>query len=291
MGTLQSLDVVRRSATTTAPPQIREKISVTKLIDLSKCIGCKACQAACLQWNDLRDEVGTMKDGTYNNPLDLTDTTWTVMRFYEKEIDGKFHFLSVKDGCMHCAEPGCLASCPAPGAIIQYSNGIVNFQQSECIGCGYCNTGCPFNIPRISSRDSKAYKCTLCVDRIAVGQAPACAKTCPTSSINFGSREDMLIQAEHRVETLKAKGYKDAFVYNPSGVGGTHVIYVMPYGKASVYGLPDNPGTSFAVGIWRGWFTKSLGVFTMFAVLLAGIFHYFKVGPYEVDESKGDDHE
>ena len=97
---------------------------------------------------------------------------------------------------MHCDDPGCLKACPAPGAIVQYSNGIVDFDHENCIGCGYCVKGCPFNIPRISKVDHKAYKCTLCSDRVAVGQGPACAKACPTQAIVFGTKEDMKQHAE-----------------------------------------------------------------------------------------------
>ena len=172
---MQSLDIQKRSATTTAAPQVRHASDpVAKLIDISKCIGCKACQSACMEWNDLRDTVGDT-GGVYDNPRDLTDESWTVMRFFEVEPNGKLEWLIRKDGCMHCADPGCLKACPAPGAIVQYSNGIVDFHQENCIGCGYCITGCPFDVPRISKKDSKAYKCTLCSDRVSVGLEPACA--------------------------------------------------------------------------------------------------------------------
>src|ERR1700688_1284817 len=145
---LQSLDIVRRSATTLPEPEVRGAYTgqVAKLIDTTKCIGCKACQVACMEWNDLRDEIGT-NDGFYTNPADLSDQSWCLMRFNEQEIDGTLNWLILKDGCLHCADPGCLKACPAPGAIIQYSNGIVDFQEDACIGCGYCQTGCPFNIP------------------------------------------------------------------------------------------------------------------------------------------------
>ena len=187
---LQSLDIKRRSATTYEPPAIREPHgvgSVAKLIDTTKCIGCKACQVACMEWNDVRDEVGD-NIGVYDNPAALTPHSWTLMRFAEHETaDGGLEWLIRKDGCMHCEDPGCLKACPAPGAIIQYANGIVDFHQENCIGCGYCITGCPFDIPRLSRKDNKVYKCTLCSDRVAVGQAPACAKVCPTGAIVFGS--------------------------------------------------------------------------------------------------------
>src|ERR1700685_2578487 len=170
--TLQSLDIVRRSATTTPSPQIRQTPAgggVAKLIDTTKCIGCKACQVACMEWNDLRDEIGT-NIGQYQNPHDLSASSWTLMRFAEVENSkGDLEWLIRKDGCMHCTDPGCLKACPSPGAIVQYANGIVDFHEENCIGCGYCITGCPFDIPRISKKDKKAYKCTLCSDRVGAG--------------------------------------------------------------------------------------------------------------------------
>ena len=163
-------DLVRRSASTITPPAQRQQ-QVAKLIDVSKCIGCKACQSACQEWNDLREDIGHT-DGTYNNPHDLTPASLTVMRFteWDNPETGNLEWLIRKDGCMHCEDPGCLKACPAPGAIVQYSNGIVDFDHAKCIGCGYCVKGCPFNIPRVSKVDNKAYKCTLCSDRVAVGQ-------------------------------------------------------------------------------------------------------------------------
>jgi formate dehydrogenase iron-sulfur subunit len=124
---------------------------VAKLIDVTTCIGCKACQVACSEWNDIRDDIGH-NVGVYDNPADLTAKSWTVMRFSEVGVidHGRLEWLIRKDGCMHCAEPGCLKACPAPGAIIQYANGIVDFQSEHCIGCGYCIAGCPFDVPRLN---------------------------------------------------------------------------------------------------------------------------------------------
>jgi formate dehydrogenase iron-sulfur subunit len=286
---LQSLDVKARSATTTPPPGVRETDQVAKLIDISRCIGCKACQAACMEWNDLRDDVG-WNLGRYDNPADLTDRSWTVMRFYEEETASHgLQWLIVKDGCLHCEDPGCLRACPAPGAIVKYANGIVDFQEDQCIGCGYCQTGCPFNVPRFSAKDSKAYKCTLCSDRVAVGLEPACIKTCPTQALSFGTKERMLDLAAERVGELKERGYQQAAIYDPAGVKGTHVLYVMPHGDPELYRLPRNPEVSPLVALWRSGVAKTLGVFTMFAVVVGGIFHYMKVGPIEVpeDEQKG----
>jgi formate dehydrogenase iron-sulfur subunit len=284
---LQSLDVARRSASTTAPPQIRETLEVAKLVDVSRCIGCKACQAACMEWNDLRDEIG-VSAGAYGNPPDLTDRSWTVMRFYEEELPGRgLQWLIVKDGCLHCADPGCLRACPAPGALVQYANGIVELQQAHCIGCGYCQTGCPFDVPRFSAKDQKAYKCTLCSDRVAVGLEPACIKTCPTQALSFGSRQDMKDLAAGRIAELRSRGFEKASVYDPAGVSGTHVVYVLPHGDPALYRLPRDPQVSPFVALWRSGLAKTVGVVTMASVVLAGIFHYMKVGPLEVDEGDG----
>ena len=148
-------DLIRRSASSVSPPA-RQLTPMAKLIDVSKCIGCKACQSACLEWNDLREEVG-FNYGVYDNPLDLTPDSLTVMRFTEwvNPETQDLEWLIRKDGCMHCEDPGCLKACPAPGAIVQYANGIVDFISENCIGCGYCVKGCPFNIPRISKVDHK----------------------------------------------------------------------------------------------------------------------------------------
>ncbi|HET9554217.1 MAG TPA: formate dehydrogenase subunit beta [Anaeromyxobacteraceae bacterium] len=279
---LQSLDVINQSAKTAVPPQARHTLEVAKLIDVSRCIGCKACQSACMEWNDLRDEVGTM-DGAYTNPPDLSDQTWTLMRFNEAEVNGTLNWLILKDGCLHCADPGCLKACPAPGAIVQYSNGIVDFHQENCIGCGYCTAGCPFHIPRLSKRDSKAYKCTLCSDRVGVGLEPACIKSCPTQALSFGSKEDMLFQAEHRLDDLRDRGFVNAAVYDPKGVGGTHVVYVLPHGdRPEAYGLPKDPQVGPVLRVWRSGLARAAGVATMFAVLVAGILHYMRHGPLEV---------
>ncbi|HXX10670.1 MAG TPA: formate dehydrogenase subunit beta [Burkholderiales bacterium] len=282
---LQSLDIERRSATTTQPPDQRQTIELAKLIDISKCIGCKACQSACMEWNDLRDAVGT-NTGTYDNPRDLTENSWTVMKFFEVEPNGKLEWLIRKDGCMHCADPGCLKACPSPGAIVQYSNGIVDFHEENCIGCGYCVTGCPFNVPRISKKDSKAYKCTLCSDRVAVGLEPACIKTCPTGALVFGSKEDMIDHALERIADLNERGFQQAGLYDPAGVGGTHVMYVLQHAdKPELYGLPKDPKISPWVSLWKS-AAKPIALLALGLAAVGTFFHYVKVGPNEVEEDE-----
>lgn len=285
---MQTQDIVRRSATNSLTPAARardHKDEVAKLIDVSVCIGCKACQVACSEWNDLRDEVGE-NFGVYDNPRDLSPQTWTLMRFDEHVNEkGKLEWLIRKDGCMHCEDPGCLKACPQPGAIIQYANGIVDFQSEQCIGCGYCVAGCPFDVPRISKQDNKAYKCTLCSDRVAVGQEPSCVKTCPTGAISFGTKEDMLHKAEERVQEMKGRGVETAGVYNPQGVGGTHVMYVLQHADQPelYHKLPKDPQISNVVEGWKGTL-KPLAALGFVAALAGAAAHYMAVGPNEVDE-------
>ena len=149
------------------------------------------------------------------------------MRFTEyvnPETDN-LEWLIRKDGCMHCEDPGCLKACPAPGAIVQYSNGIVDFDRTNCIGCGYCVKGCPFNIPRISSVTHKAYKCTLCSDRVAVGQGPACAKACPTQAIVFGTKEEMKDHAADADRRPEVARLRQCRALRSAGRGG-HACHV-----------------------------------------------------------------
>jgi len=276
-------DLVKRSASTVSPPA-KSLTPVAKLIDVSKCIGCKACEVACLEWNDKRTPVG-INHGSYDNPLDLTPDMFTVMRFTEwvNPQSQNLEWLIRKDGCMHCEDPGCLKACPAPGAIVQYSNGIVDFDHDKCIGCGYCVKGCPFNIPRISQVDHKAYKCTLCSDRVAVGQGPACAHACPTHAIVFGTKDDMKKHADDRIKDLKSRGFANAGLYDPPGVGGTHVMYVLHHAdQPQIYAnLPQNPRISPIVELWKG-MTKYAGLAAMGAFAVIGLVHHVVTGANRV---------
>jgi formate dehydrogenase iron-sulfur subunit len=286
-------DIVQISATDHVPKPTRQLTPMAKLIDVSKCIRCKACQAACIEWNDTQPAIEENR-GDYTNPHDLTPDMFTLMRFaeWENPQTSELEWLIRKDGCMHCADPGCLKACPAPGAIVQYSNGVVDFNHDACIGCGYCVKGCPFDIPRISEKDHTAYKCTLCSDRLAVGQGPACAKACPTQAIAFGTKEEMTAQAQTRIADLKSRGYENAGLYDPEGVGGTHVMYVLHHAdKPHIYnGLPDHPQIAPVVGAWKG-VTKSVGLAAMGLAAAAAVVHGILARPDRVsaeDEKNGE---
>ena len=160
---------------------MQRELEVCKLVDVTTCIGCKACEVACVEWNDYPFRQTTF-DNTYQTMPSTEWNYWNLIKFNEHQPDpnGPLMWLMRKDQCMHCADPGCLQACPADGAIVQYTNGIVDFNQENCIGCQYCVSGCPFNIPKFNSSTKKVFKCTLCSDRVGAGLEPACIKACPT---------------------------------------------------------------------------------------------------------------
>jgi formate dehydrogenase iron-sulfur subunit len=259
---------------------------VCKLIDTTTCIGCKACEVACLEWNGYPFSETTF-DNSYQTMPETRWNYWNLIKFNEHQTDdGGLMLLMRKDQCMHCAEPGCLIACPADGAIVQYANGIVDFQQEHCIGCGYCITGCPFNIPKFHSESKKMFKCTLCSDRVAVGLEPACIKTCPTGCLQFGSKADMTFAANQRAAQLREHyNFPHAGVYDPSGVGGTHVIYVLHDAtNPEIYGgLPANPHVPWTVRLWKQplhW----LGGLAIVGGLLGIVGHYMRFGPMRPED-------
>ncbi len=141
-------------------------------------------------------------------------------------------------------------------------------------------------MPRISEKDNKAYKCTLCSDRVGVGLEPACVKTCPTGAIGFGTKDDMVAYGNKRAGELKERGFQNAGLYNPQGVGGTHVMYVLKHAdKPGLEDLPDNPTISPMVGLWKG-IAKPLALAGMIGAVVVGFFHYMKVGPVEEKSEK-----
>jgi len=258
--------------------ELRNLKVVSKYIDTSTCIGCKACEVACQEWNDLHI-VPTQQVGTYQTMPGLDANYWNLIEFRELEADGNFLWLLRKDGCMHCADPGCLKACPAPGAIVQYQNGIVDVNPEACIGCKMCETGCPFDVPRYSTKTDKMAKCTLCVDRVQVGLEPACVKSCPTGCLQFGDKTDMVALGNARVEQLKKNGFAQATLYDPPGVGGTTVITVLAHGDhPEWYGLPNDPHVPGAVRLWKN-VLRPLGALAIAASFFSMVGHYLAFGP------------
>jgi len=275
----QNLEIRQSSASLRGQGSgLRHLPNVSKYIDTSTCIGCKACEVACQEWNDLR-VVHTQQLGSYQTMPSLDADFWNLIKFNELEIDGNLAWLMRKDQCMHCSDPGCLRACPAPGAIVQYENGIVDVNPEQCIGCGLCETGCPFDVPRFSAKTGKMAKCTLCVDRVEVGLEPACIKSCPTGCLHFGTKDAMLALAGERVDQLKGNGFANAAVYDPSGVGGTSVITVLAHGDhPEWYGLARDPQVPAAVRFARS-ILRPLGLIAIFGAI-AGVFgHFMGFGP------------
>ncbi len=265
----------------------QREYTVCKLIDTTTCIGCKACEVACMEWNDLPFGE-TVFNNTYQTMPETRWNYWNLILFNEhvREEDGSLMWLMRKNQCMHCAEPGCLAACPADGAIVQYTNGIVDFQQANCIGCGYCITGCPFDIPKMNPKTNRVFKCTLCTDRVSEGLEPACIKSCPTGCLHFGSKDDMKDLAEKRAKQLRDhSNFPKAGVYDPPGVGGTGVIYVLHDAtQPEIYGgLPANPHVPWSVKLWKGPL-KWLGNVAMVGGLIGLFVHYLRFGPKDGED-------
>jgi len=265
-----------------------EEKQVCKMVDTTTCIGCKACEIACQEWNDL-PFASTIFDNTHQTMPNTDWNFWNLIRFNESiHEDGTLMWLMRKDQCMHCAEPGCLEACPADGAIVQYSNGIVDFQSENCIGCGYCISGCPFNIPKFHPATHKVHKCTLCSDRVAQNLEPACIKACPTGCLHFGTKDDMLFQANQRAKQLRDDyaeskglyGFAKAGVYDPPGVGGTSVIYVLHDAtNPELYGgLPKDPHIPWTVKLWKHPL-KWVGNVAIVGGLVGIFVHYLRYGP------------
>ena len=221
--------------------------------DTTVCIGCKACEVACKQWNDLPSDGGEFrKGGSYDNTTMLGANTWRHVRFVD--ADGGWNFMS--DVCKHCTHAGCMDACPT-GALIRTEFGTVIVQPDVCNGCGYCIPSCPFGVIDRDHDDGRAAKCTLCYDRLEDGLEPACAKACPTDSIQFGAYEDLVEVAERRVAALHERGETGAYLYGMDQAGGLGAFFLLTE-PPERYGLPANaespiqenvvPATIAAVG-------------------------------------------
>jgi formate dehydrogenase iron-sulfur subunit len=199
---------------------------------------------ACKQWNELDMEVPDWT-GSYQNHTHFTDKTFRLVRFIEEpggKPNGDLAWLLMSDVCKHCADAGCLNACPT-GAIYRTEHGTVNINQDVCNGCRYCVSACPFGVVSFNEQTGTAKKCTFCNDRIHNGLGPACAKACPTESIQFGFRDELVGRAQKRVEVLKSLGFKEAQLYGADSngfLGGLNAFFLL-LAKPATYGLPDNP--------------------------------------------------
>lgn len=226
------------------------------LYDATKCTACRGCQVACKAWNELPTEETTNR-GTYENPPDLSPTTWLKIEFREYEVGGKIRWLFTRRACMHCTDAGCIKVCPT-GALQRHELGFVTYDKDICSGCGYCVEACPFDVPRMDSNIltgiAKMDKCTLCttpgLDRLAEGEEPNCVKSCPTGALTYSDCDALVAEGKARVQALVGKGWTNANLYGENELGGLHVMYVLDDSPA-IYGLPVSPQISAATVAWK----------------------------------------
>jgi formate dehydrogenase iron-sulfur subunit len=220
------------------------------LTDATLCIGCKACEVACKEWNQVSADGFNFTGNSYDNTDSLGASTWRHVMFLEQparlgaQVTGTedpFRWLFLSDVCKHCGNAGCLEACPT-GAIIRTEIGSVYVQPDVCNGCGYCVVSCPFGVVDKNHDEGTAFKCTFCYDRQREGLIPACAKACPTQSIRFGELSELQREAKLRIEQLQERGYSDARIYDPqeTSVGGTHAMFVI-LGQPEAYNFPPAP--------------------------------------------------
>ncbi len=227
---------------TKAAAEANSLSTMAMLIDVSKCIGCWWCYAACKNYNNLPETIRPEMD----DPPELCGHTWSTLYTVHKEDGG---WSSRKHACMHCVDASCEQVCPT-GAI-SHNGAAVVIDQEWCIGCGYCVQACPFGVPHKDEHTGTARKCTFCIDRTSNGEIPACADACPTGAIQFGERENLLAEAKTQVESLKGRGYPEANLYGEYESGGLHVMYVLT-DRPSVYGLPEEPRVATSQA-WSKW--------------------------------------
>jgi formate dehydrogenase iron-sulfur subunit len=217
--------------------------------DSTLCIGCKACEVACKEWNDVPADGFVFSGNSYDNTMGLGHSTWRHVKFVERDTSigiggnspAQMTWQFSSDVCKHCEHAGCLEACPT-GSIVRTEFGGVYIQPDICNGCGYCVVTCPFGVVDRRPDDGRAFKCTFCYDRQKDGLQPACAQACPTESILFGDLDALQKVADKRIAALHGAGMTDAAIYNPvdSSVGGTHAFFLIR-GAPEEYNLPSNP--------------------------------------------------
>jgi formate dehydrogenase iron-sulfur subunit len=219
--------------------------------DTTLCIGCKACEVACKQWNQLPADGFHFTGNSYDNTVALSGTTWRHVAFIEqfdrdaasrRETTQPGRWLMMSDVCKHCVQAPCQEACPT-GALIYNEFGNVYVQQDICNGCGYCVVACPFGVIDRDPEDGRAHKCTLCYDRQKDGLTPACAKACPTASIQFGPIEKLHQIARRRVKELHERGERDAYLYGAEASGEYSALnaFFLLKDRPNVYNLPEAP--------------------------------------------------
>ncbi len=226
--------------------------------DTSVCIGCKACEVACKEWNHVPEDGLNLTGMSYDNSVGLGADTWRHVAFIEqaKPIAGQvtgaapadaggndgLRWLMASDVCKHCTHAACLDVCPT-GALFRTEFGTVVVQEDICNGCGYCVSACPYGVIDQRQGDGRVWKCTLCYDRIGAGAEPACAQACPTDSIQFGPLDELRERADARLEQLHEAGETSARLYGrdpDDGVGGDGAFFLL-LDEPEVYGLPPDP--------------------------------------------------
>jgi formate dehydrogenase iron-sulfur subunit len=249
--------------------------------DTSVCIGCKACEVACKEWNFVPEDGLELTGMSYDNTGSLGASTWRHVAFIEQpagghsprtpppaDVDGAgeaggLRWLMSSDVCKHCTEAACLDVCPT-GALMRTEFGTVVVQDDVCNGCGYCVSACPFGVIDRRESDGGAHKCTLCYDRLGDGLTPACAKACPTESIQFGPLDELRERAQQRVAELHGAGRPEARLYleDPGdGIGGAGAFFLL-LDQPEVYGLPPDPvvTTRDLPRMWRHAATAAAGL-------------------------------
>ncbi|MCW2912762.1 MAG: 4Fe-4S ferredoxin, iron-sulfur binding protein [Actinomycetia bacterium] len=249
--------------------------------DTSVCIGCKACEVACKEWNAIPEDGLTFTGMSFDNTQGLGADTWRHVAFIEQrkplreedlgddlggvdvlglasdaaqDGNGGLRWLMASDVCKHCTHAACLDVCPT-GSLFRTEFGTVVVQEDICNGCGYCVPACPYGVIDQRKDDGRVWKCTLCYDRLGDGMEPACAKACPTDSIQYGPLDELRERAAARVEQLHDAGVHDARLYgnDPSdGVGGDGAFFLL-LDEPETYGLPPDPivTTRDLPSMWR----------------------------------------
>src|SRR4029077_7469322 len=237
---------------------------------------------ACKEWNNVPADGMVWTGNSYDNTGSLGASTWRHVKFLEvgrrlgTQVPGPmtgaqenpFGWLFLSDVCKHCANAGCLESCPT-GAIVRTEVGSVFVQPDVCNGCGYCVVSCPFGVIDKRPEDGRAFKCTFCYDRQKAGLVPACAKACPTQSIQFGDLEELKQRGKNRVQELQDRGYRDARLYDPqeTSVGGIHAFFVI-LGEPEAYNLPPAPQVP-PVHLKSAWTSALISAAVLFAIICA----------------------